>query len=312
MNYPSRPNLSRTTDPGEPGTGEIPVFKEKLVRTGSENDGRSSSANLLSPASYVSPEISRSAAKPTEKRRGSWMGGRYKLFSMKTDDLLENTPGKLKQFFHRVLRIQSHKHQMHVTPAKTKKSRETSKKRSMSELKSFSAKEELVVLDIGDHKRASFSGVIHCDSSAQTSAHVSELSLPSPRSDEASLSGSESLSPRSISRASFCSDSHSGNPASSTSHDHSQSPTSFNSDDEVADLVDGCLSLRRHSTEEPPPTEELVAARDKRSLSYAEGVRSSHPSHVSPAMANTRGTKAKGRKSPFSFLKRGTKHKGTE
>ena len=68
-----------------------------------------------------------------EKRRQSWIAGRYKLFNTATDDLLKNTPSKLKRFFHLVLRVQTH-----FAPSKQKKVKDGPKQRSASQLKSFS------------------------------------------------------------------------------------------------------------------------------------------------------------------------------
>ena len=68
-----------------------------------------------------------------EKRRQSWIADRYKLFNMATDDLLKNTPGKLKSFFHRALRIQTH-----FDPSKQKKVKDSGKQKSASQLKRYS------------------------------------------------------------------------------------------------------------------------------------------------------------------------------
>ena len=77
----------------------------------------------------TSPQLNFRAA---ERRRQSWIAGRYKMFNMATDDLLKNTPSKLKSFFHRALRIQSH-----FDPGKHKKVKDSTKQRSVSHLKRY-------------------------------------------------------------------------------------------------------------------------------------------------------------------------------
>lgn len=90
-------------------------------------------STLSPPAIIVSTDTSPGIDRSAEKRRQSWIAGRYKLFNTATDDLLSNTPSKLKSFFHRVLRVQTH-----FDPSKHKKVRESSKQRSASQLKSYS------------------------------------------------------------------------------------------------------------------------------------------------------------------------------
>lgn len=86
------------------------------------------------PAVIVSAETSPPlGVRSTEKRRQSWIAGRYKLFNTATDDLLKNTPGKLKSFFHRAIRTQAH-----FDPAKPKKLKDSCNQKSSSQLKSFS------------------------------------------------------------------------------------------------------------------------------------------------------------------------------
>ena len=86
------------------------------------------------PAIIVSAETSPPMSiRSAEKRRQSWIAGRYKMFNMATDDLLKNTPGKLKSFFHRALRIHTN-----FDPAKPKKVKDSAKQRSASQLKRYS------------------------------------------------------------------------------------------------------------------------------------------------------------------------------
>ena len=91
------------------------------------------SPTLVPPAIIVSTDTSPGMARSAEKRRQSWIAGRYKLFNTATDDLVRNTPSKLKSFFHRVLHVQTH-----FDPSKHKKIRDSAKQRSASQLKSYS------------------------------------------------------------------------------------------------------------------------------------------------------------------------------
>ena len=120
------------------------------------------------PAIIVSAETSpplnfRSA----EKRRQSWIAGRYKMFNMATDDLLNNTPSKLKSFFHRALRIQSH-----FDPGKHKKIKDSTKQKSMSHLKRYN------LISSEENGRLPVSGV----NSEHTSSGLSDPSSPNAHS----------------------------------------------------------------------------------------------------------------------------------
>ena len=95
----------------------------------------SDSSPLASPPAII---VSAEASPPlnvrsAEKRRQSWIIGRYKMFNVGTDDLLKNTPGKLKSFFHRAIRTQTHFH-----PAKQKKVRDGCNHSSATHLKTYS------------------------------------------------------------------------------------------------------------------------------------------------------------------------------
>lgn len=95
----------------------------------------SDSSPLASPPAII---VSAEASPPlnvrsAEKRRQSWIIGRYKMFNVATDDLLKNTPGKLKRFFHRAIRTQTHFH-----PAKQKKVRDGCNHSSATHLKTYS------------------------------------------------------------------------------------------------------------------------------------------------------------------------------
>lgn len=105
---------------------------EKGMR-GGEGVEDIATSELVPPAIIVSTDTSPGMVRSAEKRRQSWIAERYKLFNTATDDLLRNTPSKLKSFFHRVLRVQTH-----FDPSKQKKVKESAKQRSASQLKSYS------------------------------------------------------------------------------------------------------------------------------------------------------------------------------
>ena len=141
---PFRPLLSEAMESRPPQT---PASKEQNIyqpdneleldpekpRRGGEGEEGITSPELVPPAIIVSTETSPSMVRSAEKRRQSWIAERYKLFNTATDDLLRNTPSKLKSFFHRVLRVQTH-----FDPSRQKKFKEGAKQRSASQLKSYS------------------------------------------------------------------------------------------------------------------------------------------------------------------------------
>ncbi|PFX21560.1 Dual specificity testis-specific protein kinase 2 [Stylophora pistillata] len=126
--YTKRPELNKAIETS-PSTEEIKYENETAAVADHEISPESSPPAIIVSTDEISPVAIRS----NERRRQSWIAGRYKLFNTGTDDLLKNTPGKLKSFFHRVLRLQTH-----YDPSKQKKSKENSKSRSASQLKSFS------------------------------------------------------------------------------------------------------------------------------------------------------------------------------
>ena len=123
---PFRPLLSEAIDSRPPRISteenicqpenKLELEPEESRRGEEVEDDIAISPELLPPAIIVSTEASPSMVRSAEKRRQSWIAGRYKLFNAATDDLLKNTPSKLKSFFHRVLRVQTH-----FDPSKQKK-----------------------------------------------------------------------------------------------------------------------------------------------------------------------------------------------
>ena len=139
---PFRPLLSEAMDSRPPRLSteenicqqknKLELEPEESIRGEEVENDIATSPELLPPAIIVSSEASPSMVRSAEKRRQPWIAGRYKLFNTATDDLLKNTPSKLKSFFHRVLRVQTH-----FDPSKQKKVKDGPKQRSASQLKSF-------------------------------------------------------------------------------------------------------------------------------------------------------------------------------
>ena len=130
---PFRPLLCEAMDSRPPriSTGEnicqpenkLELDPEESRRGEEVEDDIATSPELLPPAIIVSTEASPSMVRSAEKRRQSWIASRYKLFNTATDDLLKNTPSKLKSFFHRVLRdtltsIRPNKRKLRTVPNK--------------------------------------------------------------------------------------------------------------------------------------------------------------------------------------------------
>ena len=141
VGYKVRPEIEEAMDTPSPVTQisqsaeqhSLSPSKENKQENSTENSGAVMNNKSPPPSSPPAIIVSAEASPPlnfrsAEKRRQSWIAGRYKLFNVATDDLLKNTPGKLKSFFHRALRIQ-----MQFDPAKQKKV-----KRSVSQLKRYS------------------------------------------------------------------------------------------------------------------------------------------------------------------------------
>ena len=137
--YRRRPEFDEAINVNPPETTPstektCPPFKEIQRENGTAAVADCATSPESSPPAIIvsTDETSPVTIRSHEKRRHSWIAGRYKLFNTATDDLLKNTPGKLKSFFHRVLRVQTH-----YDPSKQKKSKECFKSRSVSQLKSF-------------------------------------------------------------------------------------------------------------------------------------------------------------------------------
>lgn len=174
--YEGRPEIDEAVNTPAPEPrithSAPPPTKGNEQEYGSEESGAVMKTNELplpiTSAVIVSAETSpplniRSAQ---EKRRQSWIAGRYKMFNMTTDDLLKNTPGKLKSFFHRALRIHTH-----FDPAKQKKLKEVTKQRSTSHLKRYNA------MDSGENERLTVS----VEDGQQLTSGPSELASPNTR-----------------------------------------------------------------------------------------------------------------------------------
>lgn len=108
LGYPPRPELPRTTT--------VCIEKDLSVEYCWDNNNSSSSTcssitgnQLLTPTTSKDNHI-----KHDNKRRLSWISGRYKLFHSATDDLLKHTPAKLMGFFKNVLGVRSKDHSFKV------------------------------------------------------------------------------------------------------------------------------------------------------------------------------------------------------
>jgi hypothetical protein len=122
IDFPQRPDI-----PLEPLPGENPIesYTRDDISINSNNwssSTSSSSSSLLSPSYGLKDEHShRHRSNSENKRRISWISGRYKLFHSATDDLLKNTPAKLMGFFKNVLGVRSKDLNIHIKGRKTPK-----------------------------------------------------------------------------------------------------------------------------------------------------------------------------------------------
>lgn len=83
--------------------------------TATDTTCSSSSSSSLSPAHILKEENGhRQRTNSENKRRMSWISGRYKLFHSATDDLLKSTPAKLMGFFKNVLGLSSKELSVHA------------------------------------------------------------------------------------------------------------------------------------------------------------------------------------------------------
>lgn len=275
------------------------------------------SPTLVPPAIIVSTDASPGMVRSAEKRRQSWIAGRYKLFNTATDDLLSNTPSKLKSFFHRVLRVQTH-----FDPSKQKKLRDSGKhSRSASQLKSYSvitSQDEGDVVTFVENREEAGSGAPNpssTDSRGFLRRKSSERDLPSDAgSQEDSVDGSITpLSP------------HSGSPLSQTlpsTPDQATSPKLLDvsqschspqnpgeSDTPMSKLSDNSNRPRCKST---PVCNDLSPGKLSRRTASHRECEMNNAVH-SPPDVHDETRKIKNRKSPFWFLRRkGSKCKDFE
>lgn len=263
------------------------------------------SPNLFPPAIIVSTDASPMMVRSAEKRRQSWISGRYKLFNTATDDLLKTTPGKLKSFFHRVLRVQTH-----FDPSKQKKGKTSGKQRSASHLKSYSVinsqDDGTVVTFVENHEKADASNPSSPNSHASRFLRRESLErdLPSDLgSEEDSVDGN--ISPRSLhseSAHSLMSPSTLGRPQSP----NMLSPSSWHPsecDTPVSKLLDESNRPRCQST--PVCNDVNPGSLSRRTASHRE-CKINNADHSTPDVQLDEMGKIKTRKSPFWFLKRRT------
>lgn len=320
---PFRPLLSEAMDsrpPQTPASTEQNIYQpdnkleldpEKGRRGGEVEEDITTSPELVPPAIIVSTETSPSMVRSAEKRRQSWIAGRYKLFNTATDDLLKNTPSKLKSFFHRVLRVQTH-----FDPSRQKKVKDGAKQRSASQLRSYST--------LNPQENGGVVTFVEKEGSCRSPPHSrgflrrksSEKVVPSESgSQEDSVDGKSS--PRSL--GSECALSL----TSTSTLDRATSPNSLEitrsspstrnpreSDTPVSKVLDNSNRPRCKST---PVCYDLSAGPlSRRTASHRECPIYNADHSTSEVHADETG-RFKNRKSPFWFLKRkGSKYKGPE
>lgn len=273
----------------------------------SDNEVNSNSPPAVSPpAIFVSAEATPPInVRTAEKRRQSWIAGRYKLFNSATDDLLKNTPGKLKNFFHRALRIQTHFH-----PLKQRKVKDSSKQRSASELKSFTV--------IGSDENLSVSGekVEHgsSGSSNPSSSTASSCVLLRKKSSEQDVATDFSLEED-------CVDGRyspqNRNSPSGVSHMQPPSPSMLKSTSLQSSSGRGSPTLKCHEETNRPRCQSTPLFNELNSELLTRRTVSSRECEMnnvhSPEAHIKEESKVKNRKSPFRiFRRRGSKCKETE
>lgn len=271
---------------------------------------------LVPPAIIVSTDASPGIVRSAEKRRQSWIAGRYKLFNTATDDLLSNTPSKLKSFFHRVLRVQTH-----FDPSKQKKLRDSGKHRSASQLKSYSVitsqddGDEVTFVENHEEAGSGSPNPSSPDSHGFLRRKSSERDLPSdPGSQKDSIDGN--ISPRSPHSESALSATSPSTPDQATSPKQldvtrsCQSPQNpGESDTSVTKLLDNSNRPRCKST---PVVNDLSTGQLSRRTASHRECDMNNTVH-SPPDVHDETRKIKNKKSPFWFLRRkGSKCKDLE
>ena len=312
---PFRPLISEAMESSPPQTptsteqsvcqpdNELEVDPEKDWRGGEGVEDIATSPELVPPAIIVSTETSPAIVRSAEKRRQSWIPGRYKLFNTATDDLLRNTPSKLKSFFHRVLRVQTH-----FDPSKQKKVKDGAKQRSASQLKSYS---------MINHQESGMTFVEKAgseDSCSSPSHSHGFLRRKSSERDVQSESGSQedsvdgNISPRSIGSENALSLTLPSTLDRATSPNSLEitrsSPSSRNPslpDTPVSRLIDNSNRPRCKST---PMCNDLGAGPLSRRTASHREYQMNNADHSTPEVHADETRRIKNRKSPFWFLKR--------
>lgn len=281
--YPSSKDTKHNYSPAKDVTAAV---------EDNETSPKSSPPAIIVSTDETSPVMIRSA----DKRRQSWIASRYKLFNTATDDLVKNTPGKLKSFFHRVLRVQTH-----YDPSKQKKSKDSAKNRSASQLKSYSvinSDDE----NVANHEQASSpnSNVRRflrrgssdrdnpSDLGSREDSVDGEVSPRSPRSENAltvTSSRSQPSSPKML--------------VTPRPSPNSRNPT--DSDTLVSKLLDKSNRPRCEST--PLFNDSSPEPISRRTASHRE-CQMNNVHHSSPVVQVDETGKIKNKKSPFWFLKR--------
>lgn len=114
LGYPPRPELHSKEPIGIITNIEYPIeYPSNSTNSSTSTCGSTTSNPLLTPTSKESSHRHRSNS--DNKRRLSWISGRYKLFHSGTDDLLKHTPAKLMGFFKNVLGVRAKDHSFKIT-----------------------------------------------------------------------------------------------------------------------------------------------------------------------------------------------------
>lgn len=295
-----------------PEQNELLTFNDRTPESPpdeSDNEMNSNSPPAASPPAII---VSAEATPPinfrtAEKRRQSWIAGRYKLFNSATDDLLKNTPGKLKNFFHRALRIQTQFH-----PSKQRKVKDSSKQRSASELKSFTV--------IGSDENLSVSGekVEHgsSGSSNPSSSTASSSGLLRKKSSEQDVAPNLSLEEVFVDGKYSPQNSNSRNAVSQNSVSHMQppSPSMLKSTPLPYSSALGSPTLKCHEETNRPRCESAPVFNERNSELLTRRTVSNKECEMnnvhSPEAHIKEENKVKNRKSPFRiFRRRGSKSK---
>ena len=307
VEYQHRPELDETANeaalPRRESSSSKTITPSKDVNHVNAEDNNNLSDALTSPPIVVYTDASHTPKRSTEKRRQSWIAGRHKVFNTATEDLIKNTPGKLKKFFHRVLRVHTH-----FDPANPKKHRDDSKETSTSELRRFSllsSEKDCDKLAPGAGRESTSSSLSHSNlpmsnSGGRSHRSISDLRLSSDAQSEAhSVDGVKYARSKSLLSTSR------RLPKFPSKLENTRSCTNSRNASESETPVSGLLDCtKRARWRSMPAVDKPVTGRlAKECGSFGECEINS--AHSSPSELQTEGTKATLKlKSPFKIFRR--------